>query len=162
MKHEAPVYHEKILQSGDVCNSCLRIIKQERLEPTRNGLDDELEAIYERDPRTTEIAYGPARSASNVKGCFCDRCGTESAYDRIWDDEPDDRLAESRVRELVKAAIRTLEVKGVDIHRSTVARHALQRRRDGEHVDEAIGRAVEAAIVAAMTADGGADGVQSA
>jgi hypothetical protein len=159
MEHEAPVYHEKILQSGDVCNSCLRIIKRERLEPTRNGLDEELESVFERDPRTTEIAYGPARSASNVKGCFCDRCGTESAYDRIWDDEPDDRLSERRVRELVKAAIRTLEVKGVDIHRPTLARHALQRRDDGEHVDEAIGRAVEAAIVAAMTA---ADDAQEA
>lgn len=151
MQTEAPVYHERILQSGDVCSNCLRIIKRERLEPTRDGLDEELESVYERDPRTTEIGYGPAVSASNVKGVFCDRCGTESAYDRVWDDEPDDRLSDRRVSELIKAATRTLECKGVDVHRPTLARHALQRRADDEHVDEAIGRAVEAAIVAAVT-----------
>jgi len=150
METESPVYHEKALQSADVCSNCLRIIKQERMEPSRNGLDEELESVYERDPRTTEIGYGPARSASNVKGCFCDRCGTESPYERIWSDEPDDRLSDRRVRELLKALIRSLEHKGVKLHRPTLARHALQRRHDGEHVDEALGRAVEAAIVAAV------------
>lgn len=150
---ETPVYHERLLGAPDVCNNCLRIIKRERLEPSRNGLDGELESVYERDRRTTIVGYGPATSASNIAGVFCDRCGTESARDRIWNDTSADRLSKDRVKELIMAAAASLEEKGVDLHYPTLARHALQRRADGEHVDEAIGRAVEAAITAELAGE---------
>jgi hypothetical protein len=122
------------------------------MQPSRNGLDEELEAVYERDLRTTEVGYGPADSVSEVKGVFCD-CGVENARHRMWEDTPDDRISQSRVKSLIKSATTTLEEKGVNIHRPTLARHALQRRRDGQHIDECIGQAVEASIVAEINSD---------
>ena len=138
-------YADYILDASDCCVNCLRPIRVERHDPTRAGMIREYESHYERNPRTTEIAYGPADSASNAKGVFCDRCGTESSYDRVWDDEDVD---DGRFRELVRQAIATLEFKEVSIQRHDFAAHALQERRDGSDVDEALAAATEAAIVA--------------
>ena len=153
-------YHEHVLDAADVCNSCHRVIRVKRLDPTRGGLaDEEFEATFERRRQTTEIGYGPADSASNVKGVFCDRCGTESPYDRPWDDA-EEAVSDDRFRELIQTTIRTLEYKGVTLHREDFARHALQQRRDDEHVDDCLGAATEAAIVAAVARgdfDGDAD-----
>lgn len=149
---DAPAYHEHLLDAADVCNSCHRVIRVERQDPTRDGLTREFESHYERHRQTTEIGYGPARSASNVKGVFCDRCGVESPYERLWDDAEED-VSDERFRELIQATIRTLEHKGVSLARQDFAQHALQRRRDDKHVDDCLGAATEAAIVAAMTRD---------
>ncbi|WP_435075299.1 peptide ABC transporter substrate-binding protein [Halorubrum sp. HHNYT27] len=146
---ETPAYHEHLLDASDVCNSCHRIIRVERIEPTREGLGREFESVYERRRETTEIGYGPARSVSEEKGVFCDRCGTESPYDRIWDDAEKD-ISYERFREIIQATIRTLEFKGVTISREDFAQHALQHRLDGNHVDDCLGAATEAAIVAAI------------
>ena len=146
---DTPAYHEHLLDASDVCNSCHRVIRVERIEPTREGLGGEFESVYERRRETTEIGYGPARSASNVKGVFCDRCGTENPYDRIWDDAEED-VSDRRFRELVQATIRTLEHKGVTLARQDFARYALQARRDDKHVDDCLGAATEAAIIAAI------------
>jgi len=143
-------YQEHILNASDVCSNCLRVIRIERVDPTRDGMVREYESHYERHRRTTEIAYAPADSASNVKGVFCDRCGTEGAHDRIWRSEDvDDR----RFRELVQQAIATLDFKGVTLQAQDFAAHALQQRRDGADVDEALGAATEAAIVASAARD---------
>jgi len=164
---ESPAYDEHLLSASDVCANCLRVIRVERVDPTRDGMIREYESHYERHPHTTEIAYGPADSASNVKGVFCDRCGTEGPHtdDRIWTSERSDdgtlidTVDDRRFRELVKQAYATLKHKGVTLQPHDFIAHALQRRKDGATVDEAIGWAVEAAIVAAMTA---ADDAQEA
>jgi len=138
-------YAERLLDAPDVCRNCLRVIRVERVDPTRDGLTREYEEHYERHARNTEIAYGPADTASNAKGVFCDRCGTEGAYDRIWADEDvDDR----RFRELVQQAIATLEWKGVSLSRQDFATHALAHRDKDASVDEALSMAADAAIVA--------------
>jgi len=143
-------YQEHILNAIDVCANCLRVVRVERVDPTRDGMIREYESHYERHRRNTEIAYGPADSASNVKGVFCDRCGTEGADERIWrSDDVDD----ARFETLVKQAISTLDFKGVSIQPRDFAAHALQERRDDATVDEALGAATEAAIVASAARD---------
>ena len=155
---DTPAYHEHLLDASDVCNSCHRVIRVERIEPTREGLGREFESVYERKRETTEIGYGPARSVSEEKGVFCTECGTESPYDRIWDDAEED-VSDERFHELIQRTIRTLEHKGVTVHRQTLAREALRRRRDGQHVDDCLGEATEAAITRAITqADADHDG----
>lgn len=146
---ETPAYHEHLLDASDVCNSCHRIIRAERIEPTREGLGREFESVYERRRETTEIGYGPARSASDMKGVFCDRCGTESPYDRIWDDA-EEAISDERFHELIQATIRTLEFKGITFSREDFAQHALQHRLKDDHVDDCLSDATEAAIAAAI------------
>ena len=157
MDTESPVYHERLLHAQDVCSNCLRIIRVEQQSPVRKGLTREVETHYERHRDHTEIGYGPAESASEAKGVFCDRCGTEHPHDRIWGDTPDDRVGDERFKTLLQTAIRTLEAKGVTVDRLTLAERALQRRRDGDHVDEALGEATEAGVTAAITRDDTAD-----
>jgi len=143
-------YADHILDASDVCSNCLRVIRVERIDPARDGMVRDFESHFERHPRNTEIAYGPADSVSNVKGVFCDRCGTEGAHDRIWRSEDVD---DARFEELVKQAIATLDFKGVTLQAQDFAAHALQQRRDGATVDEALGAATEAAIVASAARD---------
>ena len=150
-------YQEHILNATDVCSNCLRVIRVERVDPTRDGMIREYESHYERHPNNTEIAYGPADSASDVKGVFCDRCGTEGAHDRIWESEDVD---DGRFGELVKQAIATLDYKGVSIQPRDFAAHALQQRKDDATVDEALGAATEAAIVASAARDEADAGVE--
>ena len=143
-------YQEHILNATDVCSNCLRIIRIERVDPTRGGMIRDFESHFERHPHNTEIAYGPADSVSNVKGVFCDRCGTEGAHERIWRSEDVD---DARFEELVKQAIATLDWKGVTLQAQDFAAHALQQRKDDATVDEALGAATEAAIVASAARD---------
>jgi hypothetical protein len=158
---QSPAYDEHVLSASDVCANCLRVIRVERVDPTRDGMIREYESHYERHPRNTEIAYGPAENVSNVKGVFCDRCGTEGPYtdDRIWTSERADdgtridTVDDARFETLVKQAISTLDFKGVSIQPRDFAAHALQERRDDATVDEALGAATEAAIVASAARD---------
>ena len=143
-------YAEHIFDASDVCRNCLRVIRVERVDPSRGGMIREYESHYERHPTHTEIAYGPADSVSNVKGVFCDRCGTEGAHDRIWRSED---VGDARFEELVKQAIATLDWKGVTLQAQDFAAHALQQRKDDATVDEALGAATEAAIVAQPAGD---------
>jgi hypothetical protein len=143
-------YQEHILNASDVCANCLRVIRVERVDPTREGLTREYESHFERHPRNTEIAYGPADSVSDVKGVFCDRCGTEGAHERIWESADVD---DARFEELVKQAIATLKYKGVTLQPQDFAAHALQQRENDATVDEALGAATEAAIVASAARD---------
>jgi len=182
---ESPAYFEHLLQAPDVCINCLRVIRVERVDPARNGLTREFESHYERNQKTTEIGYGPARSASEAKGVFCDHCGTEGPSHRFWDDHRTDAhelatalgwltdvdepattpcqeraVSPAKFRELLKATIRTLDEKGVTHHRETLAQEALRHRRDGAHVDDCLGEATEAAIRRAVTREDAADADQ--
>ena len=147
-------YAEHIYNALDVCRNCLRPIRIERVDPTRDGMIREYESHYERHPRNTEIAYGPADSVSNVKGVFCGRCGTESPDDRVWTSERaddgtrTDTVDDVQFERLVKQAYATLKHKGVTLQAQDFIAHALQQRKDGATVDEALSKATEAAIVA--------------
>jgi len=150
---ESPAYHEHVLDASDVCMSCHRVIAVERQDPTRGGLTREFESTFERHRDHTEIGYGPADSVSGHKGVFCDRCGTEGPYDRVWDDAGEEQLGDDRVRELIQHTIWTLEHKGVTIDRQTLAKRALRARHNGEHIDDCLGAAVDAAITRTVTRD---------
>ena len=176
---EQPAYHEHLLDASDVCNSCHRVIRVERQDPTRGGLTREYETHHERHRDHTVVDYGPADTVGEQQGTFCSRCGTESPWDRYWDDHRtnthevatalgwlDDvdepavtpcqvrEVSMQKFRELLKATIRTLEAKDITIDRETLAQEALRHRRDGEHVDDCLGEATEAAIRRAITRSG--------
>jgi len=173
---ESPAYHEHVLNASDVCNSCHRVIRVERQDPARGGDTREFESHQERYRNHTEIDFGPADSVGDQKGVFCERCGTDSPYDRYWDDHTTDNQAlatgfgwlfdtdgdadglcrereldDERVRDLIQHTIRTLEHKGVTIDRETLAGQTLRGRREGDHIDDCLGEAVKTAITRAVT-----------
>jgi len=150
---ENPAYCEHLLKAPDVCKNCLRKIRVERVDPTRSGLTKEYESHLARHEVYTEVGYGPARSVSEQKGVFCTDCGTESAFDRHWDDvdfhDPAAPLGYDRFRELAKNAMASLEEAGVSIDRHAFATTALSRYDDGHGIDHCLGEATEHAIVSA-------------
>lgn len=141
-------YADHILDSSDVCSNCHRQVRVERVDPVRGGLGGELDSSLERDKQRTEIGYGPADRVSDVKGVFCS-CGVEGVHDRIWADDGD--VDDEMFRDLLKATIRTLERKDVDIDRQALAAHALQHWRDGDGVDESLSVAVDVAIATTIS-----------
>jgi hypothetical protein len=143
-------YADHIVDASDVCNNCLRRIRVERIDPTRAGLVREFETTLTRNRRTTVVDHGPAESVTDQQGTFCEACGTESAYDRWWADADID---DDRFRDLVQQLLRTLDEKGVTVARKRVAAHALQARRDGDSVDEALATGVEAGLQSAVARD---------
>lgn len=146
-------YQEHLLNASDVCQNCLRRIRVERVDPTRSGMRVEYETYMSRHERHTEIDHGPAESVTDQQGTFCTHCGTETAFDRVWDDvdfaDPELALGEARFRELCKNAMRSLEAKGVSIDRHAFATAALSAFDAHEPVDECLGNATEHAIVVA-------------
>lgn len=137
-------YEEHLLAAPDVCSNCLRVIREERVDPTRSGLGRDYEQTYQRRPDTTVIGYGPSDAVSDSKGVFCE-CGVEGHRERIWTAADVDR---DRFRELLTAAVRTLVEKDVSLKRQETLAYALQRFDDGAGPDEAIATGVEAGIVA--------------
>jgi len=135
-------YQEHVLHAADVCNSCLGMIRVERLNPVRTGMSREYEACYERHKKRTVIDYGPAESVSDQKGVWC-VCGVENARTRIWSDQD---INTDRFHDLIQRLLRTLEAKGVTVARKPLAAHALQARRDGDSVDEALAAGVDAGL----------------
>jgi len=79
-------YEEHLFDASDVCRNCLRRIRVERVDPVRSGMGVEYESHMTRHDRHTEVDHGPAESVTDQQGTFCTHCGTESAFDRIWDD----------------------------------------------------------------------------
>jgi hypothetical protein len=138
-------YTDHMLGAPDVCNNCFRLIREERVDPTRSGIGREFETSLTRRDETTEIGYGPSTAVSDSKGVFCD-CGVESARDRLWSYTEPDR---ERFKELLQNAIRTLERKDVTAERETLATHALAAWTAGHNVDGAIEIGLDAAIATA-------------
>ena len=140
-------YADHLLDSADVCSNCLRKNRVERIDPVMgDGLGNDLDSHYERDENRTEIGYGPADVVSEQKGVFCS-CGVEGAHERIWD--PQD-VSREKFRELVKAAIRTLDEKDVTVRRRETVRYALSHFSEHGDVDRALANAIDAGIVAAV------------
>jgi len=140
-------YHEHIIGAKDCCSNCLRLIRVERVDPARSGIGREYESRLERNRQTTTIGYGPADSMSERKGVFC-TCGVESARERIWADADVDT---DRFREFVQRMLRTLDAKGVTVNQKRTAGHALQARRDGAGVDDALATGLDHGLAAATT-----------
>jgi len=57
----------------------------------------------------------------------------------------------------VQQLLRTLEAKGVSVARKPAAAHALQARRDGDSVDEALATGVDAGLQSAVARDSDTD-----
>jgi len=141
-------YADHILDAKDVCSNCLRQNRVERIDPVMgSGLGHELDSHYSRDRRQTVIGFGPAEAVADSKGVFCE-CGVEGSYERIWDPE---EVGEDRFRDLLVAAVATLERKDVSIRRRTALRTALQHFQAHGDVDRALSIGAEAAVVAEAT-----------
>jgi len=144
------VFAEHVLEAADVCQSCFRRIRTERIEPTRSGVAREFESTYARRKRTTEIDYGPADRVTEQKGVFCDRCGTESAFARTWDvadvHDPAVGVDRERFKHLAVNCLQSLTAKGLSLERKTFVAVALSELDGGASVDEALGRATDHAL----------------
>jgi hypothetical protein len=144
-------YEDCILDAVDVCSNCFRVRMVERIGKSRGTLDTEHTTHFERREQTTEIAYGPADSVTNQKGVFCERCGTESPFHRIWDTDDIDK---ERFKSLLVNLEATLRHKGVDLNRETMARVALQAFVvDEKGADESLAVGVDAGNIAPIAAD---------
>ena len=143
------VYCDNVLEPMDVCSNCLLVTRVKRVDPVR--VTEKLDSKYQRHNRRTQIGYGPADRASEIKGTFCN-CGVEGnrVQDRSWDS---DDVTDAKFRELLKSLLRTLEEKDVTVDRKRVVSTALSAwYRDGD-VDEALSEGVEMGIVASLAAE---------
>lgn len=148
-QHMNGPYADHILDASDVCSNCFRRVRVERVDPVRGSLTRELDSHLERNERRTTIGYGPSEAVSESKGTFCE-CGVEGTHERLWDPT---LVAGEHFRDLVKAAVTTLEEKDVGIKRKETIMYALSHWREHDDVDKALGMALEAGIVAAAAAD---------
>ena len=141
------LYQEHILDAPDVCSNCLRKNRQDRVDPVRGGLGRELDSHYERDPRRTTVEFAPHEIPARSKGVFC-RCGVEGPHDRVWRPEGVDR---DRFKELLMAAVETLERKQVAVDRREMLCQALAAYKAGADVDEALTRGIEQGMPVSVT-----------
>jgi len=144
-------YHDHILDARDVCANCHRLIRVERLDPVRGGLNTELDSHYSRHKRTTTVEYAPAESASESKGVFCE-CGVEDSRvrDRLWSPG---NISRERFRDLLTATAGTLTHKDVTISRERFASVALAAYDAGRDADDALETALDAALAVAASTD---------
>jgi hypothetical protein len=150
-------FQELVLDASDVCQSCYRRIRVERVDPTRSGMATEYEQRLGRHERTTEIAYGPAESVTDQKGVFCSQCGTESAFDRVWTPadvhDPASTLDRDRFIMMAMNCLNSLEAKGLSLERQTFVARALTELDDGWSPDEALSRATDHALAVGATGE---------
>jgi hypothetical protein len=140
-------YHDHILDARDVCANCHRLIRVERLDLVRGGINTELDSHYSRRKRTTTVEYAPAESASESKGVFCG-CGVEDSRvrDRLWSPG---NISRERFRDLLTATTATLTHKDVTISRERFASVALAAYDAGRDADDALEIALDAALAVA-------------
>jgi hypothetical protein len=149
------IYADLVLDSSDVCSNCFRQIKVQRIDPTREGFagTEEFETHYERKKQTTTIEYAPHDIITRSKGVFC-QCGCESAYERLW--SPTD-LEESRLKELLKNILRTLDAKGVTLKTKETAAYVLHCWSETNDVDKSLSKGIEMGVVASAAASSNAN-----
>jgi hypothetical protein len=142
-------YQDHVLGAPDVCSNCFRLIRVERLDPTRNGFGGELESHYERVRQTTEVDHADCGDEpTQSQAVFC-HCGVESARHRIWSSP---EVGKDRFREMLKNVLRSLSRKEISIRQKEAAACAIQLFNDGAGVDESLATGIEAGIVAQMAA----------
>ena len=148
-------YGEHLLDAGDVCQNCFRQVRLER-EQTQTSTNQPVSAELSpsvREPVETTIEYAPHRLPAQSKGTFCG-CGVEGTYERLWN--PTD-ISRERFKELLKAALQTLEAKGVTLRRKETAMYCLSHFDEHEDADRALANGIDAGIVAAAACDGSDD-----
>ena len=149
-------YAEYLLDASDVCQNCFRQTRLEREQThTSTGRSDvsvELSPST-RHPLQTTIEYAPHRLPAQSKGTFC-ACGVEGCYERLW--TPTD-IERERFKDLVKAALRTLDAKGVTLRRKETAMYCLSHFEEHGDADRALANGLDAGIVAAAASDGSGD-----
>lgn len=140
-------YADHLLDASDVCSNCLRKNRVERVDPVMgSGLGHELDSHYSRHKRRTTVDYHDGGDEpTQAKGVFCE-CGVEGSYERVWDPTGVDR---DRFKELLKAAVITLDEKGVSLNRKETLRYALVHFDDHGDVDKALATAIDCGIMAA-------------
>ena len=144
-------YAQYILDATDVCSNCHRQNRVERIDPTRNGFNDDTVSHYERKRRETSVEYpGVGTNPTDCKGVFCG-CGVEGAFERLWSPTAVDR---GRFKQLLKATLGTVDAKGVTLRKQETAVYALSHFDDHGDVDRALANALDAGIVAAAASDG--------
>lgn len=141
-------YADHILDARDACVNCFRLVRVERIDPTRNGFGAEFESHFSRRKRTTSVEYAPADAPPRSKGVFCE-CGVEGSHERIWSPE---HVTRDRFKQLLANAVRTLEHKEVSLKRKETLAYGIQAFDRGDGPDAAIAEAVEAGIVAQAAA----------
>jgi hypothetical protein len=146
-------YADHILDAADTCSNCHRLIRVERLDPVRGGLNQRMDSHLSRRKETTTAAYGPADVPAESKGVFCD-CGTEDAHHRLWD--PTD-VTRERFKTLLANALETLEHKDVTLERKETVMYGLSHFDEHNDVDRALATALDAGIVAAVASSGDED-----
>jgi hypothetical protein len=142
-------FEDHYLSARDVCSNCYSLIRIERVDPMRGGLVQELDSHLARRRKSTSVEFAPHAPPTDSKGVFCE-CGVESARERIWSDGDVDA---DRFRELTKNVLRTAELKDITLKAKETAAYAIQRRKDGASVDQALATGIEAGIVASVAGD---------
>jgi len=138
-------YADHVFDANDVCRNCLRLVRRERIDPVRGTVAVEYEESLERDPRTTEIAFGPGETVAEHKGVFCE-CGCEGVFTRWWDGEDVDH---EKFKQLATSLLRTLGEKGVTVDREETVEMAFECWRDGDPIDEAFAKGVDHGLTVA-------------
>lgn len=117
-------FQEHVLNDPSVCNNCFRTIRREREHTESRTLRSDVsvtKSAFTRVRQTTSVEYPPGTTASDAIAVFC-HCGTEGAFDRVWDDIDCDR---DRFRVFVQHLLQTLARKQVSVDRQRLAAHAL-------------------------------------
>jgi len=157
------VFQERILNNSSVCSNCFRRRSRPRL--VRESRDPTEPTSVRRSAttrvrETTELDHAPPAPPTADGGVFCERCGTMSAFDRLWGGE-DRCIRWERFKELVQNCIQTLEDEGVTLDRKTVATVALSHYREHNTVNDALETAVDAAVESTAARGGSARPLRS-
>lgn len=147
------VFQEEVLNAGDVCSNCFRLVRVERPEDERESSDPRSatsvqRSRYQRQDRNTVIAHGPAERASASIGTFCE-CGCESAYHRIRRD--DACPVRDRFHDLAANALRALEAKGIHPSRREFSLGAWGEYLSSGDVDAAISAGIRRGLARASS-----------
>jgi hypothetical protein len=151
-------YNDHILQASDVCSTCHRRTRGEFISPYHNGTGWRADSDQQPIARRTVVEHHDSvPEPTHDRTVFCDRCGTDDPYVRLWDPT---EISRDDFKHLLRNTLRTLAEKGVhlsyDCKRETIS-YALLTFDEGGDADRALGRAIEMGVVAQANSDADAD-----
>lgn len=161
-------YQEHVLNNPAICSNCFALVRREREGYTsrKNRKNRIATSYHARDLEHTTVAYAPTTSPCSSKRVFCE-CGVHGSFTRLWEfpeterrieagfrllDDADDGPLRTRTfdtgafRERVKHCLLALEAQGLTLARRPFVRQAFAARKDGDHPDEALSRALTAGL----------------
>jgi len=147
-------YNDHILQASDVCSTCHRRTRGEFVSPYHNGTGWQADSAQQPIARRTLIEHHDSvPEPTHDRTVFCDRCGTDDPYVRLWDPT---ELSRDDFKHLLRNTLETLAEKGIHLSRErkreTIA-YALQTFDDSGDADRAFAESIEMGIVAQASAD---------